>query len=598
MANMISTIYLCNVDFTPINQRYFTSQEVKNNYFRSKVKHTFTNCKYQARSDKMIVKGYILDVSDCNYGYYVNEYQGRLQTFYFWIVGRDATARNSTELTIQLDVIQTWDGFYNLLPCMVEREHVYDDLRGLHTYPEDFEIGDYIQRGVETTQLFNDDVVYIIAESGQTGTVIGGLYNACKMLLALSTTAIDTYIKSMCDSGKGDAITYIYSYPKKFLKEILDVDKLIAEHGTASLFDLSDKSYTDIRGAITKTITVNNNIKDFIQNGIDYSYTPKNNKLYTYPYNFITIMTPYGNSVVLKYELFDTHNKFNFKVIGTLTQNPKFLLVPQNYNGRANDMQDSIELGGFGLCSWNNDNYANWYAQNSATIKAQSENAKQNLKTSQAIAGNNYINAQANRELSAGESAINSVAQLGGVATNPAQAIIGAGATAGNGVLEYMRGGINANNDLANANLLNTNNYETAMRSLMASVTNASVQPNTARGDLSANGIDICTKSNDFYICHTQIKAEYAERIDKYFTMFGYKVNEIKSPQYDTRKVFNFIKTVGCNVTDNGSYATVPQQDKQMIESFFDNGIRFWRTSSIEKLSQIGNYDVDNSAIE
>ena len=52
------------------------------------------------------------------------------------------------------------------------------------------------------------------------------------------------------------------------------------------------------------------------------------------------------------------------------------------------------------------------------------------------------------------------------------------------------------------------------------------------------------------------------------------------------------------NVTDNGSYATVPQQDKQMIESFFDNGIRFWRTSSIEKLSQIGNYDVDNSAIE
>lgn len=596
MSNMVSNINLCKVDFTPTNQRYFKNVDVRVEYMKNHTKHIFNNCKYTPRSGTMVVKGYINDISDCNYGYYVNAYQNKHQTFFFWIVGREALSRNSTELTIQLDPIQTWFFDIDFQECLVEREHVYDDLVGLNTYPEDFEIGDCYHREVTTTNYFNADVVYIIAESGEKGTKIGGLYNACRFLLAFETNAIDNYIKQKCKEGKGDAITYIFSYPKKFLSLIVNLSEIEKLYGTEKLFDLSDSTYVDISNAITKDITVNQSIKDFSTPAIKSGYTPFNNKLYTYPYNYITIMTPYGNNVVLKYEMFENFRTFKFRIMGTVTQNPKFLLIPLNYNGRDVDMQDAIELGGFGLCSWNNDNYANWYAQNSPTIKAQSENARNSYKSQNQVNANNYNNANYNRNMNATQSAVNMVSSLGNIISNPYGTITGLAQQGANAYLDYERAAVNANNDLSNKRLLNNTNYENQMRSLMASVQSASVQPNTARGDLSANGLDICAKTNDFYIAQTQIKTEYAARIDKFFQMYGYKVNDIKKPTFNNRKKWDYIKTCGCVVVDKKDNFTIPQDDKDYIQELFDNGLRFWHTDTPTGGAVIGEYDVYNDA--
>ena len=594
MSNMISNIYLCHVDFTPTNQRLFKNKTVRDEYMRNHTKHTFTNCRYIPRSGSMIVKGYINDISDCNYGYYINQYQGKMQAFYFWIVGRESVSKNSTELTIQIDAIQTWFFDMDFLECMVERENVFDDLIGLHTYPEDFEVGDYYHREVETTNYFNDDVVYIIAESGERGTKIGGLYNACKFLLAFNTTAIDSYIQDKCNAGKGDAITYIFSYPKKFLSLIVNFDDIIENYGSNNLFDLTDTTYVDISKAITKDITIKQKHKDFTTPAIETNYKPFNNKLYTYPYNYITIMTPYGNNVVLKYEMFENWQEVKFRIVGTVTQNPKFLLVPIMYNGRDINMQDSIELGGFGLCSWNNDNYANWYAQNSPTIKAQSENARNSYGAQNTVNANNYNNALYNRDANASQSAISIAGSMGNIFSNPFGTITGAVTQGANAYIDYERAGVNAGNDLSNKNLLNTTSYENQMRSILASVQSASVQPNTARGDLSASGLDICTKTNDFYIAQTQIKAEYATNIDMYFQMFGYKVNEIKKPYLYNRKKWDYIKTCGCVIVDKSENFTIPQDDKNYIQEIFDNGIRFWHTETATGGAEIGKYNVYN----
>lgn len=47
------------------------------------------------------------------------------------------------------------------------------------------------------------------------------------------------------------------------------------------------------------------------------------------------------------------------------------------------------------------------------------------------------------------------------------------------------------------------------------------------------------------------IKAQFAKRIDDFFSMFGYLTNELKLPNIDNRPNWNFIKTTDINITGN-----------------------------------------------
>ena len=44
------------------------------------------------------------------------------------------------------------------------------------------------------------------------------------------------------------------------------------------------------------------------------------------------------------------------------------------------------------------------------------------------------------------------------------------------------------------------------------------------------------------------IKSEFAQIIDKYFTLFGYQVNRVGVPLEHSRSQWNFIKTNGANM--------------------------------------------------
>ena len=133
---------------------------------------------------------------------------------------------------------------------------------------------------------------------------------------------------------------------------------------------------------------------------------------------------------------------------------------------------------------------------------------------------------------------------------------------------------------------MNYTSYQNANRSLMASIQDAKVQPNTCKGDTTASGIDMARGTNTFYIRQTAIKPEYAKMIDMYFQMYGYQVNKVGYPSYymNTRKKWNYIKTVGCVVLGN-----IPLEDKREIESLYDNGITFWHNDITFQ------YDVENA---
>ena len=76
---------------------------------------------------------------------------------------------------------------------------------------------------------------------------------------------------------------------------------------------------------------------------------------------------------------------------------------------------------------------------------------------------------------------------------------------------------------------------------------------------------------NGFSFYKMSIKQEYAKIIDDFFSMYGYKVNEVKIPNVTGRQNWNYVKTIDCNLLGD-----IPQEDMQTIKNMFDNGITLW----------------------
>ena len=111
--------------------------------------------------------------------------------------------------------------------------------------------------------------------------------------------------------------------------------------------------------------------------------------------------------------------------------------------------------------------------------------------------------------------------------------------------------------------------------------------PNQAKGNVNCGDINYAMDKFGFEIYPMCIKQEYAKIIDNYFNMFGYKVNEVKTPNLKSRRNYNYIKTINADFTGNFN-----QFDLKKINDIFNKGIRFWHNTS-----NFLNYSVNNDII-
>ena len=98
-----------------------------------------------------------------------------------------------------------------------------------------------------------------------------------------------------------------------------------------------------------------------------------------------------------------------------------------------------------------------------------------------------------------------------------------------------------------------------------------SLTPPQSEGNINAGDVVTSSGNNDFHFEVRSIKKEMAQIIDSYFSMYGYKVNEVKVPNITGRTYWNYVKTINCNVEGN-----IPQNDIQKIKDIFNNGVTFW----------------------
>lgn len=533
MSNTITAVRLLNVPLENdyLHTFYFASKTVQETYFASKVVKSGADFSYQ-RKDKIIrYPAHVDTLLNCNYVMYKNAAHSS-KWYYAFITNMEYINDERTDIYIETDVLQTWLFDYTVKASFVEREHVDDDKIGLHTVPEQIEHGEYICNLHEQANYAKEDsqiIVLGVTESPNgkkaEGTLYHGLYSGIK------------YWGFPHSNDGADQIKLWLEYYAEEGKLDAIVCMFIAPK---RLVTFKKNSETEILNVSTPSVywinsgdTNTNDRTLSINNGKLNGYTPKNNKLQCYPYRYLLASNNAGSSAVFHYEQFKSGDSIiqpRFRIDGVLSPSCSIRMTPINYKGAGHNDEEGLNMAKFPILNWTSDVYTNWLTQNGV-----------NIATS--LIG----------------STVQVVAGVGLMAT-------GGGALAGAGSV--------ASGVLGVANTL-------------GEIYQHSLQPPQAEGNLNSGDIATALGKNDFHFYDMSIKKEYAEIIDGFFTMYGYKVTTVKVPNKNHRQAFWYTKTIDVNID-----GAIPMNDLRKIKDCYNRGLTFWKDTA-----NIGNYSVENAIV-
>ena len=515
---------------------YFSSISAQTQYFYSMTKPgmIFSNQSFQrASKNKIRLQVPIEAVYDCNYMVFTNQMHGN-KPFYAFITKVEYVNEKTSEITYELDVIQTWYFQFSFGECFIERTHVLDDRIGANIVEENLATGDFITRDIVGSQNFMAMTPCVMTtlttegkdpdtDSGSAGdTVIPNImrqvnriYTGCSIYAFTSDDYLKQFFQNISDNGTYDGVVAFYMVPTAFLgNKITNVGAVTGLN--KGLKQVISRPTTDIDG-----------------------YVPKNNKLFIYPYNFLAVVGTSGDNNILKYELFKNPSSCLFNEYCTVLPNPTAITVPFDYdNDSGGNFSYAVGTGNFPVCGYAIDSYRAWLAQN--------QNRHAYMKESMVFkAFGNAISSFTSGFMQGG--AVGGLAGMGFSAFNSAMSA------------------------------------KDKIDSLIAEKKDRALLPNNATGTECSDTLSML-RENTFQYIRKTIRYEYAKSIDDYFTMFGYKVNRLGVPNDHARRAFTYIKTVGCNIIGK-----LPSDDVALLESIHDKGITYWR-----KGEYVGNYSLDN----
>lgn len=493
---------------------------------------------------------------ECNYMAFQNPNMSNKWIFAFV---DDIEYRNNgtTRIKYTVDNFATWFDYWNPASCYVLREHVNSDNIGEHTLPEGLETGEYI---INTAGKIEADldrcyyclgVTYVPDNTGFTPIdsnlrVYGGIFSGLMYVVFKNEESVAKFIRAYTQMGRIDAINCLFMIPEK----LTGVDYTTGNWQTASY-----ESITGIVFAIpvlTATATVLRNDISITSPSQINGYTPKNNKCFVFPYNFLSISNNAGTQVEFNYEDF-VNNTATFQLEGVLTPSGAIKLFPLNYkkysdnNYRKATYNWGISCAKYPMGSWQNDLYTNWETVNGINIFG--------------------------KRLTASESRY-----IGGVAqTAIGVAQVGFGLQSGNGT--ESSGGNNIGGGLGNIFAAVQEMYRHSMDSP------------ALEGQIGAGDIQYASREMSPTYYKMTVKREYIEIIDNFFSRFGYKINRIKTPNITGRQYFNFVQIGGSEDIVN-SVNGIPALAIDEINNMFRNGITIWHDHT-----NIGNFSLNNTIV-
>lgn len=556
MGTPASTISICAG--VNLNNKYdhtirFTNVSQQNVYFAQHVVKEYTDYTYLRRNWSIKVQADIGEARTWSYLFFTNPtvwVNGSPKKFYYFINSVEYVNDNTVELFLEMDVIQTYLFEWNLNPCFVEREHSVTDEVGENTIDEGLDVGEYITRHKESINLSNDMLIMVAASinideyyktnGGTEDTVLGTNHGNLFGGFGVYATPISWWdelagaLHFLNTKGKIDTVFNIWQYPAELVRLKPQAD------GVDYVLNRQVEGVTPFDWYT--------NITPYGDPSID-GYVVKNKKLLQYPYVFLYATNNAGGSAIYRYEKFITPETGypTFLIDGNIGADGVVKLTPCFYNGELKNDEEGLVMGNFPVCSWNNDTYKMWLAQN------------QNTQTM------GYV--------TAGAKIVGGVAAIGlGIAGTSTGVGAVAGATSASAGVGMLTSGAT---DIAN---------------MLSQKKDREIEPPQAKGSLSGS-FNATNKLYRFDIMHKCIDATHAKMIDDFFTLYGYACRQVKVPNISSRPTFNYVKTIGSNVTGNFG-----NEDVAKINAIFDHGITFWHIQSGTDYGvRIGDYDQDNT---
>ena len=423
----------------------------------------------------------------------------------------------TTQMKFELDIFQ--NNFYkcSVKPCFVEYHHIRrrDDVIGGNLVPVSIETGEPVVAEYDAYQLDGWHICVYTTE-GTTGKdfegrVVNNVYRAASLgHMAVRENGeewANALIKAYNDAGKVDAILALFMAPQLCINAIGDgnseADKII--------------------GITTK----------FFE-----GYTPKNNKLFSYPWCYVLADNNEGQTAIYRFELSDRNDKsIDFKIMGCINTLPQTIMFPTQYKGNALNYADGLVNSSFPLCAWSSDTFRAWIAQNKSTLGLSAMSGAMKMASGFA-------------------------SMIPGIAAAP---YTGGTSLLGMSGTDTFMGGV-----------------QDTLK-LIAEVTDKSRQPATAHGKVLSENINAAFNITGVSFYTMTCKREFAEIADSFFEAYGYPINKITKPLLNSRSSWNYVKTQNC-----GFSGAIEMSQLSALRTIFNNGVTLWHTDDV------GNYDLAN----
>lgn len=555
----ITTVQLLNnVPLFPdnTNQIYFDNATHQNQYFTSRVYKTSNNLTYQRDYQVYALQAeYDNTITSCNYLRYRNNNYGN-KWFYAFITSIRYVNPNTVYIDFILDAYQTFMFDITWKDCFIERSHVRDDTLGAHTLDEGIHVGNRYSKEVNVswpgTDVFAGNVnvvpiiflaaAYVFPSSGDpteriitanvqgTPTTLAVWFPNFDVIKTAPLFQMQQFLKLLQNSSKSNAIVASVAIPEHIARGTwntmkgvegaiteVQADPKAIESG--AYLQISNQQFID---SVNATLTLTPLM----------SYTPRNKKLYCYPFTYFVLSSNQGENVTIKTEWLpetqppvgDPDRELKLSLSANISPDSSYFCKVTNANSTSRAL--TCTMAQLPQVATASSTYANWLAGHMASI------------TSGILANGLQI--------------------FGGTAAT----VSGAGASAGIGGITSGVNGIIG----TIGNLIDAEKMPASLNSSGGSTGNAAIN------------------NRRFSLYQQVLNPDMYASIDQFFDMYGYKVNMNGTPDFYCRAYWQYFKIPIVNITGN-----VPAEYMNQIKSTFQNGVTLWNYSAGDGVD-VGNY--------
>ncbi len=546
MAEIIPDSTITLLFNVPLNNNYentywFSSvNEQTNFFFNNFSKQTFNQQSYQRKNRGWLrLSARYRDVYNANYMYFINNWRSATSSvsqmtyeqkiFYAFITEVNYINDMTVEIHYEIDVIQTYMFNWTLPQCMVERETVDGD-----SY-----FKNYIDEGIPISEYDNGGSFQLEFTSQING--VNYTYPLSRMKYVVAAT-VDEQYRDSTDEGVDITSNFKGAVCGCQFHEFASADACVywlnemppEKYGSVLAIYLVPEIISKYSSAMNM---MSNNIQYSIYDYFNYrtSYRPVNKKMYHY----CSLVIQNSDGASMSFDPTQFYGTAQFILVFSPVMPLSGYLKTMNYKMDARASGEAISpfmhalpMPSVPTFTWSNDTYKAWLALNSGYMQT----------------------AMATAIVDGVADGVRSIGSIGNsIVSTFLQGDIGALANSVAGTAQ------NLTHDLAKINDLYTQDK------------NARIVPDSFNGS-AENQASALRGEFGFHAYFRWPLRDVAVSLDKYFTMFGYRVRELKQPSLNNRTRFTFVKTVNMDVE-----GLIPTDDRESINNVFNNGIRFWK---------------------